>query len=227
MRIGIITALDEETIALAGLWNRDGFEVRQGGIGAERSAAAARALLAEGCEALVSAGICGGLARSLPPGSLVLAEAVRHPNGEKTLTDLRWRLALADLLWEDIPLATGVLLGSDRVLRRREHKAEQAALGHVAVDMESHGVARVAAEAGVPLLILRVVSDPADVQIPKSALVGVTPEGHRRPWRVVLGLLRRPRDLTGLIRLALDSKKALDSLSRVATIAGPHGLGLA
>ncbi|CCQ73411.1 hypothetical protein [Magnetospira sp. QH-2] len=226
MHIGIVTALDDETIALAGLWNEEGVTVRQAGIGAERAAVTARDLLDEGCTALVSAGICGGLDKSLPPGALVLAEAVRHPNGEKTLTDLRWRLALTDLLWEEIPLASGIQWGSDRVVRRVEHKAELAALGHVAVDMESHGVARVAKAAGVPFLVLRAVSDPADTKLPRAALGGVSPEGHRRPWGVVWGLLKRPNDLGGVLRLAMDSKKALGTLSRVAAAAGSRGLGL-
>lgn len=227
VKVGIVVAMDNEALALECLSGRGEFRVVRAGVGSERAAAAARRLVEEGCTALISAGICGGLIPELDPGILVLAEAVRAPDGATWVTDLKARIALAERFRERVPYATGTLTGSERVIRRPAQKAETAArTGAVAVDMESHAVAQAAAEAGVPFLVLRVVSDPHDAELPKSALVGVTPEGHRRPLRVVSQLLKRPGDIPALIRLAEDTKRAERTLSSVAALGARIGFGL-
>ena len=225
-RLGIITGLISETHCLSGL---SGPLVRCDGMGPARAAEAARGLVSEGCCALVSFGIAGGLAPALAAGTVVLADAVLVPGGERFPTDAIWRTRLLGLLHGHVPTAGGIMIGSDVVIegidgKRRLHEDT----GAVAVDMESHAVARVATEAGLPFLVLRAISDPADGRIPPAAMAGVDAKGGSRSWAVLAALLRRPGDLPALLRLRRDSAAAKAVLRRVASIAGPgFGVGLA
>jgi hypothetical protein len=90
--------------------------------------------------------------------------------------------------------------------------------------MESHGVARAAASADRPMAALRIVLDPAERDLPRAALVALGPEGKLRPGRLMGALMRRPREIWGLLRLARDSRAAEISLSRAAA-ALARGLG--
>ena len=91
------------------------------------------------------------------------------------------------------------------------------------VDMESHRVARAAADADVLFAVLRVVLDPADLAIPASALGGLGPDGRTRPMAVLRALARRPRDLPALIGLAWRTRRALRVLKQA--LAGATGFG--
>ncbi len=225
--IGIITALADETAALRGLDGRDGYVLRQSGPGPERAAAAARGLLETGCGALISAGICGGLRNGLAPGTLVLAHRVRDAAGNGWTVDRAWRAALAEHLGGRLSMASGVLLGSDRVLATPREKAEAGRIHDaMAVDMESHAVAAVAAEAGLPFLVLRAVSDPARTHIPRVAFRGVDRAGNRRPGRVAKGLLKHPGDLPDLVRLAFNTGRATRTLGRAVTFGARIRFGL-
>jgi adenosylhomocysteine nucleosidase len=226
-RLGIITGLISETHCLSGFSEDDGPLVRCDGMGPARATQAARALIAEGCGALVSFGIAGGLDPALVAGTVVLADGVLVPAGGRFPTDTSWRTHFQDLLQGHVATATGAIVGSDVVIegvagKRRLHEDT----GAVAVDMESHAVALVAKEAGVPFLVLRAISDPAGGTIPPAAMAGVDAKGGSRSWAVLVKLLGRPRDLPALLRLRRDSATAKATLRRVAVIAGP-GFGLA
>jgi len=79
--------------------------------------------------------------------------------------------------------------------------------------MESRGVAEAAHEAGVPFVALRAVADPADRSLPPAAVDAINAYGRLRPLRVLLGLLRRPRDLAALFALATDARRGYDALA--------------
>jgi hypothetical protein len=84
--------------------------------------------------------------------------------------------------------------------------AEKATLfqrtGAVAVDMESHRIARVAAEsgAGLPALAIRAIGDPAGRALPALAATALGEDGRPRVGPVAAGLMRRPGDLAALLR---------------------------
>ncbi len=226
-RLGIITGLVSETRCLSGLAADGGPLVRCDGMGPARATQAASALVAKGCGALVSFGIAGGLDPALAAGTVVLADGVLVPGDELFPAEADWRRELQDLLHEHVPTAAGLMIGSDIVVegiagKRRLHEDT----GAVAVDMESHAVARVAMEEGLPFLVLRAISDPADGTIPPAAMAGIDAKGRSRPWVVLAQLLGRPHDLAALLRLKRDSAAAKAALRRVVAIAGP-GFGLA
>ncbi len=86
--------------------------------------------------------------------------------------------------------------------------------GAIAVDMESHVVARAAAQHGVPFAAIRVMVDPVERTIPRSALAGSRPDGTIDPLAVMRSLVRYPRDLLGLMRMSFDARAARATLVR-------------
>jgi hypothetical protein len=93
--------------------------------------------------------------------------------------------------------------------------------GAAAVDMESHAVARVAAESDIPFLVVRAVSDTFRHGIPAWVPGTIQPDGHPGWSAVVTGILAHPADMPTLLRLRTTSRKALATLRRVALLAGP------
>ena len=175
---------------------------------------AAREFATAGAAGLISFGIAGGLDPALEPGDLILAEGVRLPDEDVISTQASWRTAFAAAT---AGAADGMIYGSDLAVSRTDDKARLFTdYGVRAVDMESHGVARAAREAGLPFLIVRAIADPADRTIPPAALAGLGPDGEQRPFAVMLAMLRNPAQVPALIQLARDAKTALRRLAAAA-----------
>jgi len=188
-----------------------------GGIPA-RAEALAREMVSKGATALVSFGIAGGLDPSLHPGDMIIASGV-ETEGRILAADEDWRYRLVGRY---AGARSGLVVGATEVAASVAGKARLfAARGALAVDMESGAVAKVAAETGLPLAVIRAVADPAHRTLPASALAGLDPQGNARPWAVMAGLLCRPGDLPGLIRVGLDSQRALSALGDLVQVVGP------
>jgi len=214
----VVVGMAFEARIAAGL----GVKVICGGDGSNLEPSLARAMAA-GCGGLISFGVAGGLAPQLRPGTCVIGSSVLDDNDGERPTDARW----AQRLMRIIP---GAVHGPIKGVRAPiAQSAAKSALhrdtGAIAVDMESHVVARVAAQHGVPLAAVRVVVDPVERTIPRSALAGTRADGTIDPLAVVCSLARRPRELLGLIRMSLDARAARATLVRGSALLGP-GLGL-
>jgi len=213
----VVVGMAFEARIAAGL----GVPIICGGDGRNLATSLARAMAA-GCGGLISFGVAGGLTSDLKAGTCVIGSAIL--DGEtQSPTDARW----AQRLMRIIPDAVhGPIAG---VRKPVAHSAAKAALyretGAIAVDMESHVVARAAVQHGVPLAAIRVVVDPVERTIPRSALAGTRSDGTIDPLAVVRSLMRRPRDLAGLVRMSLDARAARATLVRGSALLGP-GLGL-
>ena len=165
----------------------------------------------------ISFGLCGGLAPGLGAGSLIIAEAVAAAAGARFPADPVRSAALRAALPGAI---SGDLAGVDRALTTPAEKARCAAeTGASAADMESHVLAKAAAAAGVPLIVLRAVSDAADQGLPPLALAALDKEGRLSTLRIVSSLLRHPAQIVRLPALARDSRRAFASLEAAATVA--------
>ncbi len=176
------------------------------------------AAIAQGADAVLSFGIAGGLDPRLGPGAAILARSVRA-GSERWAADEAWRARLADRL----PAAlVADLAGVEApVLTPRDKEALHAATGALAVDMESHVAARLAAAHGLPFAALRVVCDPAARAVPPAAAAGLREDGGTDAGAVLRALLRSPGQLPGLLRLALDARTAFAALGRSRAAAGP------
>jgi hopanoid-associated phosphorylase len=198
-----------------------GVPVVCGGDGHNLAASLSRAM-AVGCGGLISFGVAGGLAPGLKPGTCVIGSGIHH-DGDMRATDARW----AQRLQRIIPDAVlGPIVG---VREPVAHASEKVALhertGALAVDMESHVVAQAAAQHDVPLAAIRVVVDPAERTIPRSALAGTKADGTIDALGIVKSLMRYPGDLIGLIQMSFDARAARATLIRGSALIGP-GLGL-
>lgn len=186
----------------------------------QRGVMLARALdirLMQGCAGVISFGVAGGLDPTLAPGAVIVATAVR--SGESSYsTAPYWTAALRRAL----PNAeSGLLAGSDTpVLTVAEKTALHDAHGALAVDMESHIAARAAQAHGIPFAALRVVIDPADRAVPPLAFAGMAPDGSTDVRAVMLGLLKAPHQLGGLLRLGRDASLAKKSLAEARNAVG-------
>jgi hopanoid-associated phosphorylase len=213
----VVVGMAFEARIAAGL----GVPVICGGDGQNLDSALARAMAA-GCGGLISFGVAGGLAPDLKPGACVIASAILDDEKRRP-TDARW----AQRLLRIIPGAIhGPVAGVREPVAQASDKRDlHETTGALVVDMESHVVARAAERHGVPVAALRVVVDPAERTIPRSALAGSRPDGTVDPLAVMRSLLRHPRDLMGLIRMSFDARAARATLVRGSSLIGP-GLGL-
>jgi len=207
--LGIVCGMASEARAL-GRWSADPrVRVAISGARPDRAEAAARTLAAEGCRVLLSWGVAGGLDPALEPGALLLPEAVIEADGA--------RHALAPALAGIAAAIPSPILGTDRMLLDPGQKSRlHRETGAAAADMETHRVASAAAAAGIPALAIRAIGDPAGRAVPALATRALGEDGRPRLGAVALELLKRPGDLSALLRLKRDTDAALAALAGIA-----------
>lgn len=222
--LGVITGLLSEARCF-GRKPSDRLRVTSVGADERRAGEAARRLLAQGAGALASFGIAGGLDPDLPAGRVIVSDTILVPDGASLVGDKGWAERLAEALSGDCGRCP--VLGVARPLVTAGEKADWfARTGAGAVDMESHAVARVALEAGLPFIAVRAVADPARRSLPRAALTPLQPDGKADLGPLILGLLARPWEIPALFTLAVDTGSALRALRRVALAAPVLALGL-
>jgi hopanoid-associated phosphorylase len=192
------------------------------GMGPERARAAAGQLVGMGARALVSWGTCGALDRAFTTGTAVVP-CCSVSDGESLPCDRVWHAAVVDALGRtSIHLSTGPVLSVPApVASPLEKQRLGEAFGAVAVDMESHAVAAVAAAAGLPFLVLRTVVDRLDRGLPAAALAAIQPDGRVDLRRLVEALARRPQDVLAMIGVGMAFRIACRTLRRLAVALGP------
>src|SRR5262249_8713810 len=102
-----------------------------------------------------------------------------------------------------------------------EKRLLHARTGAVAVDMESHIAASIAAAHQVPFVACRVIIDAADKRLPPAALAGLRPDGTANVAAVLGSVVRQPGQLPALLRTALDARIASRALRRARRMLGP------
>jgi len=177
----------------------------------------------QGYLGIISFGVAGGLVSGLHPGDWVVASAIVEPAAARA-TDTAWSRKLR----EAIPAASyAPILGVDSAIsepttKRGLHRNT----GAVAVDMESHLVARLAAAHGLAFAALRVIVDPVNRPIPRAALLGMGGGSRVNGAAVIRDLVVQPTQLPRLLRVSLDAFIARSEMLRVRRLLGPH-FGLA
>ena len=175
------------------------------------------------CRAIVSFGVAGGLAPDLRPGDLVVASAIVDSQ-TKHHTNSNW----SDKLLNAMPDARfAPIAGVDApVVDPRSKREINLRTGAVAIDMESHHVARLAAARNLDFVAIRVVVDPVDRVVPPAALAGMRPNGSTSLAAVIAELMADPWQAAALARIAVDLYAARNSLVRAKKLLG-HSFGLA
>ncbi len=228
--LGVVCGLQSEATAVRrGLTNFHGTRVEVGvsGANADRAAGIAADFQKAGCVGLLSVGVSGGLDPSLRPGDLVVTgDVYAAPEGtarmasngrepgpfqliEHAHRDLS-RLAKTPSNAQAAPI-----LGVDKIIQSADEKAKLfAQTGAIAVDMESHAVARIAARHGLAFLAIRGIADPASRALPPAAMNAVAPDGSTRIMTTLLECAKAPGQFPALLQLGSESNKALATLRR-------------
>ncbi len=212
--IAVICGLKSEAQVVSHVLGASKIRVGVSGANAARAEEIARQFCDAGAAAIVSVGVSGGLDPSLAPGDLIIGDRVLCGVGKSYQSDPCLLDAIADE-----PASTkakvGALFGADDIIESIEKKAslfhDHGALG---VDMESHGAARAAANAGIPFLAIRAIADPADRALPPAALGAIAPDGSTRMLATLGAAMRDPKQFPALMKLGADSSAALKTLRR-------------
>jgi hopanoid-associated phosphorylase len=183
--------------------------------------AALKSAVERGVSGIISFGIAGGLAPELAAGHWVVATAIRTGQ-QRFATDRAW----TGRLLERLPGAVHAdIVGTDApVAEPSEKRRLHTQTGAAAVDTESHIAAMIAAAYQVPFVACRTVIDAVDTHLPPAALVGLRPDGTPDVAAVFRSVVRQPRQLPALLRVAVDSRIAGAALYRGRQMLGA-GLG--
>jgi len=230
--IGMIAAMPQESGALLrciGEWDRimigpfRGYRFRlfdrncllvQSGMGIRRAMDATHALLAATSpQFLVSFGVAGAVKDDLQVGDVVFASHTCLL--EKGIPSQFQRLALfSDAARQAAAQALqvrGARLVSGTAITTRGSQAVQLQperMAYPVLEMETAGIARVAAEEGIPLLALRAVSDGPRVPIPFDLEAVTDEDSNLQIGKLIKTVLRHPRIILQSIRLNQNVERA-------------------
>jgi nucleoside phosphorylase len=218
-KLGVVTGLRSEARLLRGL------DIPCISIGGRAEGAADKIsrFISSGVSGLVSFGIAGALHPDLRAGDVVIGTAIVGPAGDLRRADDHWlnEVAPASVYGErdwrvaaiEDGQSAGALLGLDTLLSSpAEKKAAFARTGALAVDMESHHVARAAAAHGLPFIAIRAISDQASEVLPAVFASFVTPEGATKMSAVFAALISGRVKLRDLLAAGRSSRKAHQAL---------------
>ncbi|WP_419826608.1 phosphorylase [Sphingomonas sp.] len=209
----------------------EGVEAVAGG-GDEAALEAALEAAVPRARAIMSVGFAGGLAPRMAAGEWVvgtiaptgmerrewsvgagasrtkstrIGEARPEP-GQQSEETRRWIHALSRILGG---VVVGRIHGSRAIVASvAEKHALHLSSRAVAVDMESHVAARVAARHGLPFAVARVISDAADRALPPAIQVAMGASGGLAVGAILLSILRRPWQVPALLRFTRDAWRA-------------------
>lgn len=150
-------------------------------------------------------GVCGGLHPEDRVGEVVVYTTCQDEEGQMYFLDQRLSARLAPA-WRRVKGITT----AKTLSKVQEKQALAARWGVEVVDME--GVHLVKALQGIPLVMVRVISDGGDRDLPNLSQA-FDAQGNLQPWPLAIALLRNPLAAAHLIQ---GSLKALKVLQRIA-----------
>ncbi len=208
----VVTALRTEYAALAG--QVPGALVERCGMGMKRVQAWVPRMAQLAPEAVVVAGVGGGVSPELRAGDVVVASEVRDDIGR---TVLRAAAPLvAALRQEGLRVHIGPMVSTDHIVTGPERE-RLARTGALAVDMESSAVVRALPTRDLPVAVVRVIVDTAYTPLGRLRTVGAGAKALRvlrrigpslRVWADLAGprsiVLAGPRSFCAGVDRAID-----------------------
>ena len=171
------------------------------------------------CCGLISFGVAGGLAPNLRPGTWIVGSEILY-GGSRFATHELWS---KDILARMPDAVYGTIAGVSAPIAQPHAKAAlHIETGAVAVDMESHIVANVAVAQGVPMVAVRVIVDPAEHALPRSAVVSLCSNGAVDMAALMSSAIEYPAEFPNLLRTALYALLAATALVRGRRILRSH-----
>jgi adenosylhomocysteine nucleosidase len=180
---------------------------------------AGKVLKAQSMSLVISTGFVCALAPA-QVGDLIVGTAVFSVHGEGSWTMGNDRVLCDGAVRADLLLVTqnagliarvGTVVSSETVVWQAEEKRRLRRLTDATgLDMESAAVAEVAQERGLPMAIVRAVSDLADEDLPLDFNLFLRPTGWAKGMQALIG---SPSSVAGLNRLRKQSRVAADRLT--------------
>ena len=173
--LGILCGIEAEAAIARKVANAD---VACAGARPQKARWLARELVKRGAKRLMSFGIAGGLEPGLPIGSMIIGAQVAAFDGIWAC-DSPW---VGELMQKFPQAHCGGVWGSETIISTaREKRTLYEKSRCLIVDMESQCAAQIAAEAKLPLAVLRVVCDSADMDVPPVVMAAIAEDGpHQR-----------------------------------------------
>ena len=182
------------------------------------------------CEAILSLGVCGGLAPAAQIGQAFIYDRIVTGLGnEQTyLCNVGWRKRLFSATkyyergcWSD---------GSFNTANTPAQRAQLYTQSNCwVIDDESNAVAIFAAKRGIACIGVRTVSDGTISKLPPAILNALNPNGTDNLWAVIQSLFAEPIDpATGgwqideLMAVAANAKRSYDELETACIQMGPN-----
>jgi adenosylhomocysteine nucleosidase len=225
-KIGIVVAMREERKQLlrhrsvdAGMLGRyplftfhasgKTVSVIETGMGTANAADGAEALMGAGAEMLISIGYGGGVTPGLAPGDVVAATRILGYSGGA------FAESVPRLVETSLPSVVPGTFITTRVVERKKNlqRVIGTTMSNVVVDMETWGVAEVAAAGGIPLLAIRGITDDETEEILLPIEEIVDEKGQVSRARIAVAILRKPYLLPHLLRLGRNAAAAGKNLS--------------
>jgi adenosylhomocysteine nucleosidase len=193
----------------------------EAGMGFDNAARAAEAMVNEFSPGmLISSGFCGGITPELTVGDVVVAMAVIIASGtetEKVPVEIPEQCSnFVTRQTAEGKRVFGGLFVSTPVIVQKQRMAAMMPPGtrYPVLEMESAAIAIVAVENGIPFAGIRAVSDPFDEELGFSLDEFCDRQMRIRIPRVLSTILRKPRIIPQLIRLARNSRVAGAGMAR-------------
>jgi len=222
---GIVVALPEELTTLTSkkidkeccLFITDKLLVAYSGAGPANAKSAAEMLVAEGAVRLISWGCAAALHGSLKPGDLILADKLIDAGHVVMAANAEWHSHTKNILATGMDVHTGLLAESISIVSTSKDKKQMHSItGAVALDMESIAIARVARQQTLPFLVIRVIADPVNMNLPLAINYSLNDRGEIMLRKLLSFLVLHPAELPGLIKLGLHFNAARKTLKSIA-----------
>src|ERR1700730_1574573 len=162
----------------------------------------------EGPDLVISSGLAGALEANFKPGDTVVPQIVRTLKNDAS--------GISDAIFLERAIQFGgirmdTLITATEIVRTAQEKRKLAFFGE-AVDMESAYVMAKCAQASVPCLTIRSISDGANEDLPIDFDRCLTPQGKLKPMNLLNTLVDRPSRLPKLIKFGKQSTQAAHRL---------------
>ena len=192
--------------------------VCQSGVGRERTRLAAKLLISQKVELLISWGSAAGLSPKVAGGDLIIPRSVKVDDKIYNTHGLFNNELLAQIPG-GVRVHQGPICESSNLLSSVESKKQLFESNQcLAADMESGALAELANEKNIPFSVIRTVSDPVNLKLPRAVLAGMGPNGQFQMRNFLKIALVHPWEWWSIIKLAWNFKKARKTLIIVAQL---------
>lgn len=168
-------------------------------------------------EGVLLMGLSGGLSQDYGVGQGIIYQGCGSVNSDGKWCYLgcneQLTQTLARVLGDKVRLGKG--MSSDRIITEQTEKQRLGeTYGVVAIDMESFAVLSFFQEKGIPVAIVRVISDDCQQTLPDLSNI-FDSQGNLKPFALAGQMIQQPWGAIQLIRSSLTGLKSLEQLARI------------